>query len=61
MHLIMGEVRKEFMFEVRACADAEVHLLEEASTKVIYKLIIGAEGNTNTKLYKDGTMVHEQV
>lgn len=56
-----AEGQEEFAFTVRACEQAQIRLLSEIGASPNYELIIGASGNTVTKLYKDKKMVHEEV
>ena len=51
----------EFLFDVRACEQAQIQLQEGVKNTVNYELVIGAEANMKSKVYKQGRMVHEQV
>ena len=48
-------------FEVRACSEAQIRFRPQLEEDPNYELIIGGNDNTQTKLYRDGNMVHEKV
>ena len=61
MSIAFGDGKNDFSFDVRACSEARIRLMATIDDTPGYELIIGAEDNTKTQIYKQGVMVHEEV
>ena len=61
MSFEFGEAKKDMTFEVRACSEAQIRFRPKLEEDLNYELIIGGNDNTQTKLYRDGNMVHKKV